>query len=84
MEQYKNYWIDGWATPYSTYARGDVCTVEPNGHTVVVKQFEPREFPTREAAAAHGLKLAKAWVNQQEELKMLLGFWRECFGEMPG
>ena len=53
MEQYKNYWVSGWATPFSTYARGDVCTVEPNGHTVVVKQFEPREeFPTRQAAAA--------------------------------
>ena len=27
--------------------------------------------------------VAKAWVDQQEELQMLLGFWRQCFGEIP-
>jgi hypothetical protein len=85
MQQYKNYWVSGWATPFSCYARGDVCTVESNGRTVVVKQFESRvEFPTKEAAGAHGLMLAKAWVDQQKELKMLLGFWRQVFGELPG
>jgi len=85
MQQYKNYWIDGWATPFGCFARGDVCIVEPNGRTIVVKEFEPREdFPTKEAAAAHGLMLAKAWVDQQEELQMLLGFWRQVFGELPG
>ena len=85
MQQYKNYWVSGWATPFSCYARGDVMTVKPNGHTIVVKQFEPREeFPTKEGAAAHGLMLAKAWVDQQEELQMLLGFWRQVFGELPG
>jgi hypothetical protein len=84
MQQYKNDWISGCTTPFSTYARGDVCTVESNGRTVVVKQFESREeLPTREAAAAHGLMLAKAWVDQKEDLKMLLGFWRQVFGELP-
>ena len=85
MQQYKNYWIDGWATPFSCSGRGDVCIVEPNGRTIVVKEFEPREeFSTKEAAAAHGLMLAKASVDQQEELKMLLGFWRQVFGQLPG
>ena len=84
MERYKNYWVSGSVTPFSTYARGDVCIVEATGRTVVVKQFEPREkCPTQEAAAAHGLMLAKAWVDQKEDLKMLLGFWRQIFGEMP-
>ena len=71
MQQYKNYWVSGWATPFSCYARGDMMTVKPNRHTIAVKQFEPREeFPTKEAAAAHGLMLAKAWVDQKEELQI--------------
>jgi hypothetical protein len=71
MTRYKNYWISsyallarGWGNEW--YARGDVCIVEPNGHTLQVTRFEPTDiFPSKEEAEAHGIKLAKAWVDEQ-------------------
>ena len=48
------------------YARGDVCIVEASRRTVVIKRFEPTEvFRSKEEAEAHGLELAKAWVDQR-------------------
>jgi len=39
--------------------------VEPSRRTIDIKRFEPSEvFPSKEEAEAHGLALAKAWVDQ--------------------
>jgi hypothetical protein len=43
-----------------------VSTVEPSGYTVDIKRFEPREvFTSKEEAEAHGLELARKWVDEQ-------------------
>jgi hypothetical protein len=68
MERYKGYWVSGSGLPTYGYgnewhARGAVFTVEPSGHTVDIKRFEPNEVFTEEAEA-HGLELAKAWVDE--------------------
>jgi len=46
------------------YARGGVCIVEASGHTIEIERFESREaFKSKEEAEAHGLKLARDWVD---------------------
>ena len=71
MKPYKGYWVSGSALlsyGYGNkwYARGAVSTVEPSRRTTDIKRFEPSEiFPSKEQAEAHGLALAKAWVDEQ-------------------
>ena len=71
MERYNGYWVSGSALltyGYGNewYARGYVSTVEPSGYTVDIKRFEPSEvFTSKEEAEAHGLELAKAWVDER-------------------
>jgi len=73
MEQYKGYWVSGFALltyGYGDdgYARGSVSTAEPSGRTIDIKRFEPTEiFPSKEEAEARGIELAKAWVDSQAE-----------------
>jgi len=70
MTRYKNYWISsyallasGWGNNW--YARGAVSRVEPSRRTVDIKRFEPSEvFRSKEEAEAHGIKRAKAWVDE--------------------
>jgi len=71
LTPYKNYWISsyallvsGWGNDW--YARSAVSRIEPSGRTVDITRFEPSEiFPRKEEAEAHGLALAKAWVNER-------------------
>jgi len=71
MEPYKGYWVSSFALlTYSYgnewYARGSISRVEPSGRTVQVTRFEPTQiFIGKEAAEAHGLELAKAWVDER-------------------
>ena len=70
MTRYKNYWISsyallakGWGDEW--YARGDVCIKELSGRVVQITRFEACEiFTSREAAEAHEIALAKAWVHE--------------------
>jgi len=71
MEHYKGYWVSGSALltyGYGNkwYARGAVSIVEPSRRTIDIKRFEPSEiFTSKEEAEAHGLELAKAWVDER-------------------
>ena len=73
MEQYKGYWVSGSALMtygYGNdwYARGGVCIVEASGHTIEIKRFEPSDvFTSKEEAEAHGLKLARDWVDSRKD-----------------
>ena len=71
MTPYKNYWISSYALLVSEwgndwYARGAVSRIEPSGRTVDIKRFQPSEiFTSKEKAEAHGIALAKAWVDER-------------------
>jgi hypothetical protein len=73
VEQYKGYWVSSFA--FMTYgygndwyARGCVSKIEPSGYTVDVNRFEPSDvFTSKEEAEAHGLKLARDWVDCRKD-----------------
>ena len=70
-EPYKGYWVSSFALlTYSYgnewYARGSISRVEPSGRTVYIKRFEPSEiFTSKDKAEAHGIALARAWVDER-------------------
>jgi hypothetical protein len=69
MERYKGYWIDGSAQIIHPNYRDlqSKGTVLKDGRlisVVEVERFEGEEFSTKEEALAHGLELAKRWVDE--------------------
>lgn len=87
MERYKKYCISGSAFPayaygQKWYAQGGVYTITPSGLMTEVKRFEPKEiFTSKDDAEAYGLKLAKGWVDYEEETLLWFHFWKEGFGD---
>ena len=85
VEQYKGYWASSFA--FMTYgygndwyARGCVSKIEPSGYTVDIKRFEPSDvFTSKEEAEAHGIRLAREWMDWAEEIREPFCIWTQCY-----
>ena len=69
MERYKGYWIDGSAqivypNSHDLQSQGTVLKDGPQGSVIEVERLEGEEFSTKKEVEAHGLELAKRWVDE--------------------
>jgi hypothetical protein len=66
MTQYKGYMISGCSIPIRRQgckSRGSVCKAGRTGSVIELQRIEGTLFKTTEEAEAHGLELARAWVD---------------------
>ena len=66
MLQYKGYMISGCSIPIykqGCQSRGSVSKAGRTGSVVELQRIEGALFKTTEEAEAHGLELARAWVD---------------------
>ena len=68
MLQYKGYMISGCSIPIYTkgcQSRGSVCKAGRAGSLIELQRIEGTIFRTSKEAEAHGLELARAWVDRK-------------------
>ena len=68
MLQYKGYMISGCSIPMymqGCQSRGSVCKAGRAGSVVELQRIDGRMFKTTKEAEAHGLELARDWVDRQ-------------------
>jgi hypothetical protein len=68
MLQYKGYMISGCSIPMymqGCQSRGSVCKAGRTGSIIELQRIEGTIFKTSKEAEAHGLALAKAWVDRK-------------------
>jgi hypothetical protein len=68
MLQYKGYMISGCSIPIymqGCRSRGSVCKAGRMGSIIELQRIEGTIFKTSNEAEAHGLELARAWVDRK-------------------
>ena len=68
MLEYKGYKISGSSTPMymeGCESLGSVCKPGRNGSVIEVARIEGKIFNTMKEAEAHGLELAREWVDKR-------------------
>jgi hypothetical protein len=68
MLQYKGYMISGCSIPIYTkgcQSRGSVCRAGRSGSVIELQRIDGKMFKTRKEAEAHGLELAREWVDRK-------------------
>jgi hypothetical protein len=68
MLEYKGYKISGESIPMymeGCESRGSVCKPSPAASIVEVARIQGKIFKTMKEAEAHGLALAKEWVDKR-------------------
>jgi hypothetical protein len=68
MLEYKGYKISGESIPMymeGCESRGSVCKPARGGSIIEIARIEGKIFPTMKEAEAHGLELAREWVDRQ-------------------
>jgi hypothetical protein len=68
MFQYKGYMISGCSIPMSMQgcqSRGSVCKAGRTGLIIELQRIEGKMFKTTKEAEAHGLELAREWVDRK-------------------
>jgi hypothetical protein len=68
MLEYKGYKISGESRPMyleGCESRGSVCKPGRNGSVLEVARIEGKIFKTMKEAEAHGLELARDWVDKK-------------------
>jgi hypothetical protein len=68
MLQYKGYMISGCSIPIYTkgcQSRGSVCRAGRSGFVIELQRIDGKMFKTRKEAEAHGLELAREWVDRK-------------------
>jgi hypothetical protein len=68
MLQYKGYMISGCSIPIYTkgcQSRGSVCRAGRSGSVIELQRIDGGMFKTTKEAEAHGLELAREWVDRK-------------------
>ena len=68
MLQYKGYMISGCSIPMymkGCQSRGSVCKVGRAGSVIELQRIDGTLFKTTKEAEAHGLELAREWVDRK-------------------
>ena len=68
MLRYKGYMISGCSVAiymHGCQSRGSVCKAGRTGSVIELERIEGPIFKTTKEAEAHGLELARAWVDRK-------------------
>jgi hypothetical protein len=72
MLQYKGYMISGCSVPMymqGCQSRGSVCKAGRAGSVIELERIDGKVFNTTKEAEAHGLELAREWVDRKTALR---------------
>jgi hypothetical protein len=72
MLQYKGYMISGCSVPMymqGCQSRGSVCKAGRAGSVIELERIDAKVFKTTKEAEAHGLELAREWVDRKTALR---------------
>jgi hypothetical protein len=72
MLQYKGYMISGCSVPMymqGCQSRGSVCKAGRAGSVIELERIDGKVFKTTKEAEAHGLELAREWVDRKTALR---------------
>ena len=75
MLLYKGYMISGCSIPMymqGCQSRGSVCKAGRAGSVVELQRIEGKMFKTTKKAEAHGLALAREWVDGKTAWRVLI------------
>jgi hypothetical protein len=73
MLKYKGYVISGCSIPvymHGCQSRGSVCKEGRTGSVIELQRIEGTIFKTAKEAEAHGLELARGWVDRKTVWRM--------------